>query len=86
MTLEFTDISIGVTIRVTSIWVSQTLPCEVCFFHSKNIIIQECKMRIFIVAALLTFSAVTATLACPAGQYERCHYLSGGNKTCYCTK
>ena len=43
-------------------------------------------MKTLIVAALLTLSAITATFACPTGQYERCHYLSGGNKTCYCTK
>jgi hypothetical protein len=43
-------------------------------------------MKTLIVAALLTLSAITATLACPTGQYERCHYLSGGNKTCYCTR
>jgi hypothetical protein len=43
-------------------------------------------MKTFVVAMLLNFSAVTATFACPTGQYERCHYLSGGNKTCYCTR
>ena len=43
-------------------------------------------MKTLIVAALLSLSAVTVTFACPTGQYERCHYLSGGNKTCYCTR
>jgi hypothetical protein len=43
-------------------------------------------MKILIASALLSLSAITVTLACPAGQYERCHYLSGGNKTCYCTR
>jgi hypothetical protein len=41
--------------------------------------------KIFVVAVLWAFSAAVA-MACPAGQYERCHYLSGKNKTCYCTR
>jgi hypothetical protein len=43
-------------------------------------------MKTVMIAALLVFSAITAALACPTGQYERCHYLSGGSKTCYCTR
>ena len=43
-------------------------------------------MKILIVAALMGFSVIATALACPAGQYERCHYLSGNNKTCYCTR
>jgi len=43
-------------------------------------------MKTLIVAALLTLSAVVTAMACPTGQYERCHYLSSNSMTCYCTR
>jgi hypothetical protein len=43
-------------------------------------------MKTSIVAVLWILSAIVTAMACPAGQYERCHYLSGNSKTCYCTR
>jgi hypothetical protein len=43
-------------------------------------------MKMLAVVALWTLSTVVTAMACPTGQYERCHYLSGNSKTCYCTR